>query len=142
MQPLIGKFILPWFGGSPAVWTVCMLFFQMLLLGGYAYAHGVASAGLPSQSAAPWPHVGLLLLSLAFLPIARRGLEALGRSAERIRRLLATIGLPYLLLSSTGPLLQETYRRETGHTPYRLYSLSNIGSLLALLSYPFAFEPC
>ncbi|HEY2893388.1 MAG TPA: fused MFS/spermidine synthase [Pirellulales bacterium] len=143
VQPLIGKFILPWFGGSPAVWTTCMLFFQVVLLGGYSYAHLVASRLSPRALAAC--HGGLLLISLAFLPIAPdpawKTTEVEMPIARILALLSATIGLPYLLLSTTGPLLQESFRRETGQPPYRLYSLSNVGSLLALLSYPFLFEP-
>jgi hypothetical protein len=144
VQPLVGKFILPWFGGSPAVWTSCMLFFQIVLLAGYSYAHWITSKlSLRGQTVC---HLALLIGSLAFLPISPdetlwkpSGDEApIGRI---LLLLLATIGLPYFLLSSTGPLLQESFRRETGKTPYRLYSLSNVGSLLALLSYPFVFEP-
>ena len=91
-------------------------------------------------------HLALLVVSLAFLPIAPNAdfwkPEGDEMPIGRILLLLAaTIGLPYFMLSTTGPLLQESYRRETGHPPYRLYSLSNVGSLLALLSYPFVFEP-
>ncbi|MBI3839021.1 MAG: fused MFS/spermidine synthase [Planctomycetia bacterium] len=144
VQPLVGKFILPWFGGSPAVWTTCMLFFQVLLLAGYSYAHLVTSKLSPRAQTVC--HVGLLAGSLVFLPIAPDATtwKPSGDEAPigRILVLLtAMIGLPYFLLSSTGPLLQERFRRETGKTPYRLYSLSNVGSLLALLSYPFLFEP-
>ena len=144
VQPLIGKFILPWFGGSPAVWTTCMLFFQVALLAGYSYAHFITSR--LSQRAQMICHLSLLIASLAFLPI-RPDPDFWKQHTEempigQILALLAvTIGLPYFLLSTTGPLLQESFRRETGHPPYRLYSLSNVGSLLALLSYPFAFEP-
>jgi hypothetical protein len=143
VQPLVGKFILPWFGGGPAVWTACMLFFQVLLLAGYAYAHFVTSRIPPRAQLAV--HVGLLAVSLAFLPIAPQTSwkpEPGGAPVSQILLLLlATIGLPYFLLSTTGPLLQESYRRETGNAPYRLYALSNVGSLLALLTYPFVFEP-
>jgi spermidine synthase len=144
VQPLIGKFVLPWFGGSPGVWTTCMLFFQVALLAGYAYAHY-----LSSRLSGNWQrgvHLTLLAVSLCFLPIAPQA-ELWKPSAGaipslRILALLAaTIGLPYFLLSSTGPLLQESFRRETGRPPYRLYALSNVGSLLALLTYPFVFEP-
>ncbi|MGD9721824.1 MAG: fused MFS/spermidine synthase [Pirellulales bacterium] len=144
VQPLIGKFILPWFGGGPAVWTACMLFFQVFLLAGYAYAHLLASRVPPH--AGRIVHWGLLAVSLAFLPIEpdadvwKRAIEDV--PVARIAGLLsATIGLPYFLLASTGPLLQESFRRETGLAPYRLYALSNFGSLLALITYPFVFEP-
>ena len=144
VQPLIGKFVLPWFGGSPGVWTACMLFFQMVLLGGYAYAHFISSRLSGDVQRAV--HLSLLAVSLCFLPIAPNA-EVWKPSGsviptERILLLLlATIGLPYFLLSSTAPLLQESYRRETDQPPYRLYALSNAGSLLALLTYPFVFEP-
>ncbi|MGD0093397.1 MAG: fused MFS/spermidine synthase [Planctomycetota bacterium] len=144
IQPLMGKFILPWFGGTPAVWTTCMLFFQVLLLCGYGYAHLSVSYLKPRAQAAL--HVVLLLVSLVFLPVMPDvswkppGPEA---AAWRILALLtATAGLPFLLLSATGPLLQAWYsRRRPGILPYRLYALSNVSSLLALLSYPFWIEP-
>ena len=144
VQPLIGKFILPWFGGSPAVWTTCMLFFQVVLLTGYSYAHLITSKLSPKAQTTG--HIVLLLLSLAFLPIAPdaqvwKPADSRTPIIGILSLLTFTIGLPYFLLSSTGPLLQESFRRETGRTPYRLYALSNIGSLLALLTYPFLFEP-
>ncbi len=143
VQPLIGKVILPWFGGSPAVWTACMLFFQVLLLCGYSYAHLVTSR-LSGKGLAAL-HGVLLLLALWFLPVAPgEGWKPTGGEPPIVRilgLLTFTIGLPYFLLSTTGPLLQEGFRRETGHPPYRLYALSNVGSLLALLTYPFVFEP-
>jgi hypothetical protein len=143
VQPLIGKVILPWFGGGPAVWTACMLFFQVLLLGGYAYAHLVSSKLPPGALAVV--HMGLLLGSLWFLPVTPAEAWKPAGGEMPVARILGlmvfTIGLPYFLLSSTGPLLQESFRRETGRTPYRLYALSNVGSLLALLTYPLVFEP-
>jgi len=143
VQPLIGKAILPWFGGSPAVWTACMLFFQVLLLGGYSYAHFVTTR-LNGRTLAI-VHGGLLLASLVFLPAVPDAAWKPEGGALPVGRILGllglTIGLPYFLLSTTGPLLQESFHRETGRTPYRLYSLSNLGSLLALLTYPFVFEP-
>lgn len=143
VQPLIAKVILPWFGGTPAVWTACMLFFQVLLLGGYSYAHLVSSR-LPPRGLAAL-HAVLVLGSLWFLPISPDDGWKLSGGDIPVARILGllvfTIGLPYFLLSTTGPLLQESFRRETGHPPYRLYALSNVGSLLALLSYPFVFEP-
>ncbi len=143
VQPLVGKMILPWFGGTPAVWTACMLFFQMLLLGGYAYAHFVTQR-LPAVVLAV-VHGGLLLLSLLYLPVtAAPSWKPQGSELPVLQilgLLVFTVGLPYFLLSTTGPLLQESFRRETGRPPYRLYSLSNIGSLLALLTYPVVFEP-
>ena len=144
VQPLIGKCILPWFGGTPAVWTTCMLVFQLLLFAGYAYAHLTTKYLSPRGQA--WLHVALLVTALCTLPItpdASWKPEAGQSPALRIVLLLtATIGLPYFVLSSTSPLIQGWFSRtHSGQTPYRLYSLSNVGSLLALLSYPFLVEP-
>ena len=143
VQPLIGKYILPWFGGSPGVWTTCMLFFQMLLLGGYAYAHATSRFLKPRAQAVL--HVVLLAAALATLPITPSDTwktHAAGDPTWHILALLAaSLGLPYLVLSATGPLMQEWFRRTSpGVSPYRLYALSNVGSLLALVSYPFYFE--
>jgi hypothetical protein len=143
VQPLIGKYILPWFGGSPGVWTTCLLFFQTLLLGGYAYAHFSSTLLKPRGQAAL--HLGLLLLSLALLPITPNEswkTHVTGDPTWQILLLLGvTIGLPYFVLSATGPLMQQWFSvTNPGVSPYRLYALSNIGSLLALLSYPVFFE--
>jgi len=144
VQPLIGKYILPWFGGGPGVWTTCMLFFQMLLLGGYAYAHTVSRKLQPRSQAIL--HLVLLAAALASLPITPgdrwKSYAGGGDPTWHILALLTvSLGLPYLVLSATGPLMQEWFRRTTpGVSPYRLYALSNVGSLLALISYPFYFE--
>jgi hypothetical protein len=144
VQPLIAKIILPWFGGSAAVWSASLLFFQLILLAGYAYAH--LSIRFLKARAQMIVHVGLLLVSCALLPILPspvwRPTEA-GDPTFRILQLLtATIGLPYFLLSSTSPLLQAWYVRRTGSgVPYRLFALSNFGSMLALISFPFFVEP-
>ena len=144
VQPLIGKIILPWFGGAAAVWTVCLLFFQVALLLGYLYAHVLTrSAGPRMQSRI---HVGLLALSLLVLPILPRETwkpTGSGDPSWRILLLLTlTVGLPYFLLSSTSPLLQSWYARSrAGAVPYRFYALSNVGSMLALVSYPALIEP-
>jgi hypothetical protein len=144
VQPLIGKIILPWFGGAAAVWTVCLLFFQVALLLGYLYAHLLTRcAGPRSQSRI---HIGLLALSLLVLPILPRETwkpTGSGDPSWRILLLLTlTVGLPYLLLSSTSPLLQSWYARSrAGAVPYRFYALSNLGSMLALVSYPALIEP-
>jgi hypothetical protein len=143
VQPLIGKYILPWFGGSPGVWTTCMLFFQMLLLGGYAYAHVVSRKLKPRTQAIL--HLILVAAALATLPITPSDTwktHPAGDPTWHILALLAaSLGLPYLVLATTGPLMQEWFRRTApGVSPYRLYSLSNVGSLLALISYPFFFE--
>ena len=144
VQPLISKMILPWFGGTPAVWTTCMLFFQMLLLGGYTYAHFLVRIRSFVVQAAV--HAVLLAVALAVLPITP---DASWRPREwsdptwRIIVILAgSVGLPFFVLSSTAPLVQAWYARATrGASPYRLYALSNAGSLTALLSYPFLIEP-
>src|SRR3954470_15273326 len=143
VQPLIGKYILPWFGGGPGVWTTCLLFFQMLLLGGYAYAHFSTKYLTPRRQVIL--HLVLLALSLALLPIAPSGSwkeHVAGEPHIRILLLIMdTIGLPYFVLSSTGPLMQQWFSQTNpGVSPYRLYALSNVGSLLALLSYPIYFE--
>lgn len=152
IQPMIGRFILPWFGGSSAVWTTSMLFFQLLLLGGYAYAH-ILSGLAPRRQA--------LLHALALLAVAGWfAAAAFERGAPifpspglmpdggeppiwRILIVLAvSVGVPYLLLSTTSSLLQSWYRvaRRRG-SPYAFYALSNAASLLALLTYPLIFEP-
>ena len=143
VQPLIGKFILPWFGGTPAVWTTCMLFFQLLLLGGYAYVH-VTSRWLKPRTQAI-VHLVLLAAALALLPITPPDSlkpDGGGNPTIQILVLLAsTIGLPYFVLSATGPLMQHWLSRtHPGVSPYRLYALSNVGSLLALISFPIYFE--
>lgn len=142
VQPVISKFILPWFGGSPGVWTTCMLFFQVVLFAGYAYAHALTRLPRRWQW---WIHGVLVLAAVIMLPIAPgpqwkpSGAED---PAERILMLLlATVALPYFTLSSTSPLVQVWFSRSGGRSPWRLYALSNLGSLAALLSYPFFFEP-
>jgi len=144
VQPLIAKIILPWFGGSAAVWTAALLFFQLVLLAGYAYAH--CSIRFLKAKAQMALHVGLLLVSCALLPILPSESWKPSESGDPTLRILmllvATIGLPYFLLSSTSPLLQAWYVRRSGSgMPYRLFALSNFGSLLALVSFPFLVEP-
>lgn len=144
VQPVIAKMILPWFGGTSAVWTTCMLFFQAVLLGGYLYAHWLHEK-LPSRRQA-WLHIAALAASLAALPIVPNAAwkaASAGNPSLRILALLAvTVGAPYLLLSSTSPLLQAWYaRHHRSGMPYRLFALSNGASMLALLSYPLLVEP-
>src|SRR5579872_3179605 len=144
VQPLIAKFILPWFGGSAAVWSAALLFFQLLLLAGYFYAHCLIRYLTPKRQL--WVHLGILTVSLATLPIIPSAYwkpAAGGDPTLKILLLLGvTIGLPYTLLSATSPLLQAWYlRTHEGAIPYRLFALSNFGSMLALLSYPFMIEP-
>jgi SAM-dependent methyltransferase len=143
VQPIIAKQILPWFGGSAAVWATCMVFFQMVLLVGYAYADFTTRRLTPKRQAIL--HVTLLVLSLLILPITPdvawkpQGEE---NPSWRILGLLTlTIGLPYFILSTTSPLLQAWFARRFHIVPYRLFALSNLASLLALLAYPVAVEP-
>src|SRR6266542_497137 len=143
VQPVIAKMILPWFGGSSAVWSTCMLFFQIILLLGYAYAHFLNK--LPPRRQAI-VHISLLTISLATLPIIPGAYwkqpSAMHPSFTILALLSVTVGMPYFLLSSTSPLLQAWYARthQTG-LPYRLFALSNFCSMLALLTYPFLIEP-
>jgi hypothetical protein len=145
VQPLMGKYILPWFGGGPAVWTACMLFFQAVLLAGYGYAHWSSGWLKPRRQAIL--HVVCLGASLLLLPIGPDPALWKPVAADRptghiLVLLLANIGLPYLLLASTAPLVQRWFHAAyPAQTPYRLYALSNAGSLLALLSYPVVVEP-
>ncbi len=153
VQFILGKQILPWFGGAPAVWTTCMLFFQLLLLLGYAYAHLLGQVADPRRQrnihlAALAFAAALLLVRLLLWPSPITPSDAWkpGPGDDPVPAILGlllfTIGPPFLVLASTGPLLQSWYARcFPGASPYRLYALSNLGSLLGLLSYPFALEP-
>lgn len=144
VQPLIAKYVLPWFGGSPAVWTTCMLFFQLFLLVGYLYAHLLTTRlKLRSQVIV---HLVLLAASLLVLPIIPSDSWKPEGGEQPVMRILAMLtillGLPYGLLSATSPLLQRWFSTLAPNvSPYRFFALSNIGSFLALLSYPFAVEP-
>src|SRR5437762_287521 len=144
VQPVIAKQILPWFGGSAAVWTTCLVFFQTALLAGYAYSDFVVRR--LSARAQIKLHTLLLVVSVAVLPIIP-GAHWKPTGAESpswliLGLLAATIGLPYFLLSTTSPLVQVWYARaRPGASPYRLFALSNLASMLALVGYPFLFEP-
>ncbi len=145
VQPIAAKMILPWFGGTSSVWSVCLVFFQATLLLGYAYVHWLHERLPPRRQMAV--HGTVLLLSLLALPItadpAWKGLALEHPSLSVLGVLAVTVGVPYLLLSTTGPLMQAWYARAHAGTaqPYRLYALSNLGSMLALLSYPVLVEP-
>ena len=144
VQPLIGRFLLPWFGGTPEVWTTCMLFFQVFLLGGYLYAHALAK--IKRRRLQATLHISLLVLALLFLPIIPNAFFKPTSGAHPILQILlicsVTVGLPYFLLSATSPLIQAWFSRAfPKRNPYRLYALSNTGSLLALGTFPFVFEP-
>jgi hypothetical protein len=153
VQLIVAKQLLPWFGGTPAVWNTCLVFFQLLLLAGYSYAHLVTArlrASILSRA-----HIALLLISVVVLMV----LAAKWRSPifpgdnfrpqnpafptwDIVLLLSASVGLPFFLLSTTGPLVQTWFARSSPQdSPYHLYALSNLGSLLGLLTYPFVFEP-
>jgi len=142
IQPLIGKHILPWFGGAAAVWTTCLLVFQSLLFAGYAYAHGLARAGKRTQVVV---HLVVLVIAATIPILPAESWKPAGGEDPLVRivaMLAVTIGPPYFALSASGPLLQSWYWRALpGRSPYPLYALSNAGSLLALLGYPVLFEP-
>ena len=146
LQPLFGKLLLPLLGGAPAVWNTCMVFYQTLLFLGYLYAHKLSNQ--PSHKRQIQIHAGLLIISLLALPVALP--EVINPPTESnptfwlLWTLLLAIGLPFFVVSTTSPLLQNWFSRcghQQSHDPYFLYAASNAGSLLALLSYPFIIEP-
>jgi hypothetical protein len=144
VQPIIARQILPWFGGSAAVWTTCMVFFQVVLLAGYFYSDFVIRKLTPRKQAIV--HTTLLLASALCLPItAAEALKPTGAShpiADILWLLTLTIGLPYLMLATTGPLVQAWFTREfSSARVYRLYALSNLASMTALIAYPPLIEP-
>lgn len=144
VQPVIAKQILPWFGGSAAVWTTCLVFFQCMLLAGYFYADWTTRKLAPKRQALL--HIGLVLIAIALLPIIPDpAWKPNGEEPPSLRILLllaATIGLPYFLISTTSPLVQAWFNKSyPGVSPYRLFALSNLASMLALLGYPFLLEP-
>lgn len=145
VQPLVSKRILPWFGGSPAVWTTAMLFFQTVLFAGYLYAHLLSR--LESRRVQALVHLGLLLAAAVAAPAVLPDAVLKPRDGEapawQVLGILArSVGLPYLCLATTGPLVQHWFTRTAARgSVFRLYALSNIGSFLALLSFPYVFEP-
>jgi hypothetical protein len=144
VQPLIARYILPWFGGTPAVWTTCMLFFQIVLLAGYAYAHIIRTQF--SNRVQVLLHLALLAAAVVLLPIEPSTVWKPQEAGDPTWRILAalamTVGLPYFALSATSPLLMAWFSiTRPGVSPYRLYAVSNAGSLLALASYPLLVEP-
>src|SRR5882672_2913026 len=146
MQPMVGKMILPLLGGTPAVWSTCMVFFQAALLGGYAYAHALTARVRPARQVLV--HLVVLALPFAVLPLAVSPRLLRGGEANPVLDVLTilslSVGLPFLVVSATAPLLQQWFTR-TGHPaardPYFLYAASNLGSMLALLGYPTLVEP-
>ena len=153
VEPLLARYILPWFGGSSAVWITCMLFFQLLLVVGYAYSHLIATRLRPRTQ--PIVHITIIsacVLLMGALALIWQSPITPGPSWKPAGPdfpitgifilLIVSVGLPFFILSTTGPLLQAWFARSRhGASPYRLYALSNIGSLLALVTYPFLVEP-
>jgi len=153
IQPMIGKFILPWFGGTPAVWSTAMLFFQVLLTGGYAYAYWLI--GRVRHERQSKIHITLSALSIVVMavlafswsspitpPAAFKPEDVSSPIFDIFKLLIVSVGLPYFVLASNGPLMQAWFSRIFPQGSYaRLYSLSNLGSLLGLLAYPVLIEP-
>ncbi|MBI5942831.1 MAG: spermidine synthase [Chloroflexi bacterium] len=150
IQPMIGKFILPWFGGTPAIWSTAMLFFQVLLTGGYAYAYWLVKR--PRQG---WIHIALLGMTIALLAALGAGWPSPITPSADMRPadvsfpvfnifllLTVSVGLPYFVLASNGPLMQAWFSRVFPERSYaKLYALSNAGSLFGLFAYPLMIEP-
>lgn len=144
VQPMVAKRIVPWFGGTPGVWSLCLAFYQSALFLGYGYAHLLFARVPASRQLAV--HAVLLASALALLPVLPDGtwkpVDAHDPSARILAMLAANVALPFVALASTGPLLQAWFSRAyPGRAPYPLYALSNLGSVLALLVYPFLIEP-
>ncbi|MBI3161603.1 MAG: fused MFS/spermidine synthase [Chloroflexi bacterium] len=150
VQPMIGKFILPWFGGTPAVWSTAMLFFQVFLTGGYAYAYWLVKQRRQGRI-----HVAFLVVTVALLAALGLGWPSPVTPSADMRPggvdfpvvhilflLTVSVGLPYFILAANGPLMQAWFSRAYPSKSYaRLYALSNAGSLLGLLIYPALIEP-
>ena len=153
VEPLLARYILPWFGGTSAVWITCMLFFQLLLVAGYAYSHLIATRLSPRrQVIVHLVVVCACVMLMGALTLVWQSPITPGPNwkplspdfpiARIFGLLLVSIGLPFFILSTNGPLLQAWFARShQGAAPYRLYALSNVGSLLALVTYPFLVEP-
>jgi len=150
VEPMAARFLLPWFGGSPSVWSTCLLFFQAALLAGYVYAHLTRRLGPARQARL---HLVLLAIAILTLPIIPSPSWKPADPAHPVWRILlllsATVGLPYVLLAATAPMVQDWFARLTagdgdapssGRAVYWLYALSNLGSLLGLLAYPTSIE--
>jgi hypothetical protein len=150
VEPMAARFLLPWFGGSPSVWSTCLLFFQAALLAGYVYAHLTRRLGPGRQARL---HLVLLVVAIATLPIipspAWKPVDPSHPAGRILLLLTATVGLPYVLLAATAPMVQDWFARLAAHDAesarprhavYWLYALSNLGSLLGLLAYPTSIE--
>jgi len=148
VQPMLAKQILPWFGGSAGVWTICVTFFQVVLVLGYAYAHLLTHRVRGARQFGV--HIALLCLSCLALPVIPgaywKSVHGVDPAWQILGLLATTVGLPYFLLASNAPLLQAWLIESSGpmvrnRSIYRLFGWSNLGSLVGLLSYPFAIEP-
>ncbi|HXW69433.1 MAG TPA: hypothetical protein VEJ88_07465, partial [Dissulfurispiraceae bacterium] len=144
IQPLIAKMMLPWFGGAASVWITCMLFFQLILLCGYIYAHWLINNLKPKNQMTT--HILLLVSSILLLPVTPDRHLITTANLDPVLQLLCilltSVGMPYFLLSTTTPLLLSWYARTYQRAmPYRLFALSNFASLMGLLAYPFIVEP-
>ena len=143
VQPMFAKLLLPRFGGSPAVWTTCMLFFQSALLTGYAYSHSLVKLRKPWQQAAV--HLIVMALPIATLPIAVVNVSPDGEPISSVLRLSAiSVGAPFFVLATSAPLLQRWFASANQRAPvdpYFLYAASNVGSLASLILYPTLIEP-
>ncbi len=147
VQPMIAKMILPFLGGSPAVWNTCQVFFQAVLLVGYTYAH--VSTGWMGVGKQGWVHLLIMLIPLAVLPLSLKnweppGGDPIGWLWWLFLLLTISVGLPFFVLSTTAPLMQKWFtetRHPSARDPYFLYAASNVGSMLALLGYPTLVEP-
>ena len=143
VQPIIAKVLLPWFGGTPAVWSTCLVFFQSVLVCGYLYAYLLVK--IPSSKLQVFLHIAVIsitVLSLSLMP--ENSWEPIGKESPIgyiLLLLLVHVGAPYFVLATTTPLIHDWFSKcNRDRSPYRLYALSNIASFLALLSYPFFFE--
>src|SRR5437870_10019908 len=145
-EPMLGKMMLPFLGGAASVWMTCLLFFQLMLLAGYGYAHA-----LERYASLRWQirlHVTLMLAAVLFLPIHFASRPDAFASAHPtlwlLGMLIKSVGVPFCIVSTTAPLLQNWLSKTSiaiGRDPYFLYGISNAGSLLALLAYPLESEP-
>jgi len=144
VQPMVGKRILPWFGGTAAVWMVCLAFYQTALFLGYAYAHLLIRFARPLHQLVI--HTVLVALAILLMPVlpqdSWRPAGVMSPATDIVWMLSANVAIPFLVLASTGPLVQAWFARlHPSRSPYPLYAVSNGGSLLALLAYPVLLEP-
>ena len=144
VQPMVAKRILPWFGGGPGVWMICLMFYQTTLFFGYAYAHALIQFVRPAAQLGI--HALFFVASFALLPVLPGDdwkPETSGDPSRAIVTLLfVKVAVPFITLAATGPLLQSWFtRRYPAQSPYVLYAVSNFGSLVALLAFPLIMEP-